>query len=342
MNIMPRIKNSKFTETPGARTLFRVFSGLAVLLLVFGFMGCDLAAYPLGVGSLRVSIGADNPGIRSLLPGISMEPAEYLIQGAGPEGESFQAGSFGEDTDVNGLAVGDWVITVSALNVEGFPIGHGEKSVVVKSRTRTDLTIEINPVSGTGSLSLQVVWPVEKVENPRIAAALTNPRGESMSLDFSVGTGEASFSGAGIVTGYYTLSTQLLDGDSVLGGVVDTIRIVADTSTEGTYTFTDINSPTGDLDIAVVIDMEEPLAVELTGVVPVLSLGSTMSAVASVSNGGTSGLTYSWYLNGESFGTGTTLSLGSALRRGHYRLDVVVFTSDGRRSGSATHSFTVE
>jgi hypothetical protein len=67
-----------------------------------------------------------------------------------------------------------------------------------------------------------------------------------------------------------------------------------------------------------------------------------MTAEASVSNGGTSDLTCSWYLNGESLGTGTMLSIGSALRRGHYRLDVVVFSSDGRRSGSTTHSFTVD
>ena len=47
-------------------------------------------------------------------------------------------------------------------------------------------------------------------------------------------------------------------------------------------------------------------------------------------------------LNEDLAGTGATVNVGADLRPGSYRLDAVVFTADGSRSGTASHNFTVE
>jgi hypothetical protein len=50
---------------------------------------------------------------------------------------------------------------------------------------------------------------------------------------------------------------------------------------------------------------------------------------------------YVWFVNGEMKGTGTTITVGSDLTAGFYRLDVTVTTTDGSRGGSAGHDFTI-
>jgi hypothetical protein len=49
-----------------------------------------------------------------------------------------------------------------------------------------------------------------------------------------------------------------------------------------------------------------------------------------------------WYLNGVSKATGTSYTVGTGLAAGIYRLDVSVFTADGKRAGSAKHAFQVQ
>ncbi|MCK5152949.1 MAG: hypothetical protein KAQ93_01200, partial [Spirochaetales bacterium] len=61
-----------------------------------------------------------------------------------------------------------------------------------------------------------------------------------------------------------------------------------------------------------------------------------------VANPGEDVINYQWYLNGGFTGTGETLTFGMDLRSGTYRLDGVAISEDGKRSGSAFHSFTVE
>lgn len=317
----------------------------AVVLLALVFSSCDFSPYwgALLKGNLRVSVSSGAVyGLRSLLPGLSMDPEEYLIRGSGPDGESFEVTMQGEETDVEDLSIGEWCINVTAFNAEGLEIGYGESYAEVTMGKRTTVSVTVVPLNGTGSLSFSVVWPEEAGEDVDLEAVLTPVGGESEALVLEEGSCEASYSAAGLPAGYYTLNLQLLEGEAVLAGVADTIRIVADASTKGSYNFNDLNEPTGDVEIIVTVDLDDPLEVALSGAQDVLDYGTTMDVQALVSNAGGTELVYTWYLNGSSVGTEEILIVGSSLRRGFYRLDAVVFTADGLRSGSATGSFTVE
>jgi hypothetical protein len=85
--------------------------------------------------------------------------------------------------------------------------------------------------------------------------------------------------------------------------------------------------------------MENPLTITLTGTVSQLVYGETMTVTADA--GSVTDVNYTWYRNGVSQATGASYTTDSTLAPGSYRLDVIGFTADGSRAGSASHSFTV-
>lgn len=338
----PSVSGGGSWETRRMRRIALVVALLAGIVLV----GCDQPYDGVRAesGSLRVSIGsgADLQPL-TLLPDTSMDPAEYRLRGSGPSGASFETSTTGGVLDIHELRSGEWQIEVSAVNGEGLEIGYGGATVTVEAGMMNEVAVSVRPLEGTGSLSLYVSWPAAEVQNAAIDATLTNRDGRSQSLLFESGTaGEASYSNGAIDAGYYSLVLQLRDGETVVAGAVETVRIVQDGHTQGTFSFDDLNHPTGDVDIVVTPEMDDPLEVELSGATEVLAYGSSMTPSASVNNAGSAEVVYTWYLNGGFLADGQSLQFGADLAVGSYRLDVVAFTADGRRSGSVTHTFRVE
>lgn len=320
---------------------------LAAVALVAGTLaGCDSPynGAPPESGSLRISIGSGN-GLQplSLLPDTSMVPAEYRLRGSGPAQTSFETATTGGLLDVHDLQIGEWRIEVSAVNGDDLEIGYGAATVMVEAAVRNEIALSVRPLSGTGLLSLTVGWPADQLQAPAISAALTDRDGTSRSLQFeSVAAGQAEYHDPAVDAGYYTLVLQLSEGDSVVAGAVETVRIVRDAHTEGSFRFDDLNHPTGTVDIIVAQQMDQPLEVELSGAADLLPYGGSMSVSASVANAGDAQLQFSWYLNGAPLAQTASVQLGADLSAGTYRLDVVAFAADGLRSGSATHGFRVE
>jgi len=322
-----------------------VFISLIVLLVLgLSLSGCNLPDTGIAAheGALKISIGTGASADMNILPDISMDPATYQITGAGPAGAVFETSTTGGDTFINSLAIGEWLISVTALNAEGIQIGYGESTVIIEGSTQASVTIDVRPFTGTGTLSLSVTWPDAEVTNPGLKALLTDSAGVTQTLIFNMGTGTADYSGTGIDAGYYTLSLQLTEGEDVLAGKVDTVRIVKDAETVGTYSFNDLNHPTGDVSIAVTVDLDAPLEVTITGAVDILSYGTDMTVQMLIANMGSDIINYNWYLNGGFIGSGESITFGMDLRSGTYRLDGVAMSADGERSGSAVYNFTVE
>ena len=201
------------------------------------YMSCQapIPSQPLvSKGSLSIQLGAQSA--RTLTPSIDMTVASYTILGTGPNGEAFQqSGITGNSCTQNLLSPGSWTITVHALNSSSTTIGSGQATVTVVAEQTASLTINVLPVSGTGTLSLGVSWNASWLSNPTIQASLTPTGGEAITLSFTVGSGNGTYSGQW-ATGYYRLSLQLLDGTTVAWSTIDTVRIVAGQTTSGSYT----------------------------------------------------------------------------------------------------------
>src|SRR5208283_2701136 len=142
-------------------------------------------------------------------------------------------------------------------------------------------------------------WTGSLVENASILASLTPPVGPSTPLSFSVSGSTATYSSTTIPAGYQTLTVQLLDSGIPVMGAVEVVRIVAGQTTSGTYAFTNVNQPGGALQVNITPAMAEPIPVSISGVPATVSVGGSMTATATVSDG-TANPTYVWYLNGVS------------------------------------------
>jgi hypothetical protein len=199
----------------------------------------------------------------------------------------------------------------------------------------------VTPIEGYGTLDITVMWNAEDTENPFIDSELIPYSGSSQALDFTVtGGNTATFHSDTVESGYHTLTVKLLDNGILTMGAVEIVRIVNDTLSQGTFEFYEINSTVGYIAVNIFPEMAEPLEVLISGQADKIEYGESMTVTASVLNdpGNT---VYVWYINGESVGTGASLTVGNSLAAGVYRLDVTAFTADGKRGGSTTCMFHV-
>jgi hypothetical protein len=317
-------------------SLVSVFAAALLLALL---AACPNPMTPARGGSLSVSIN-NAINARTLLPLLDMNAASYTVSGVGPSGATFSQSTPGGSLTVDALAFGSWSVTVNALNAGGTIIGSGQAAVTVHTGQTTTVDISVVPLTGNGTLSLTVTWPGSQVDSPSIQATLTPPSGPVIPLSFSVSGTQATYSSTTIPAGYKTLTLQLLANGTPVMGAVEVARIVAGQTTTGTYAFANVNQPGGSVQVNITPAMADPIPVSISGVNSMITAGTSVTAIASVSDG-TANVTYVWYLNGLSKATSPSYTFGSTLAAGYYRLDVTAFTADGTRAGSATLSTTV-
>jgi hypothetical protein len=318
----------------------------ALIALIFILANCtnpfslrQIEESTLPEGSLVINI--NSYGTMALVPDLDMSPASYIISGAGPDGSGFS-----ESTDVTPLIItdldfGDWTVTVDALNDEGTIIGRGQGTTTIHAGQSQTITVPVTPLDGYGTLDLTLLWTPEDTENPSIEAQLIPQAGSAIDLGFTIQSpGIALFNDSTIPTGYYTLVLQLNDNSIMVMGAVEMVRLVKDQVTSGQFEFYDINDAGESIDISVTPELSDPIAVTLSGQIDNIYEGESMTVTASVPPD-VGNVVYTWYINGESRAIGSSYTLGSDLAVGIYRLDVTVFSADGSRAGSTTHTFTV-
>jgi hypothetical protein len=317
------------------------------LAIVLAFVAsCQMPGLMPGVkadeGSINILLATENP--KTLVPSIDMTVATYVVAGTGPSNASFTTTVATTSTTVGSLAAGSWAITADGKNATGTIVSHGGATVSVAAAGTQTVSITASPVVGPGSLSLTASWPASGVQSPSIQAQLTPATGSSLTLAFSSpASGSATYAGSGIQNGYYTLTVKLYDGTQLVAGAVEVVWIVAGQNTAGTFNFSQISTGKGSILVNITPQMANPLQVALSGTQPTIGAGAA-TTVTATTTGYVGNVTYVWYLNGASLGTGASYSFNTAanpLAIGNYRMDVTAFSADGTRAGSATSAFTV-
>ncbi len=315
----------------------RFLASLAALVGIVLLASCQ---FPGGddyaSGSIAISFG--DATSKSILPDVSMKVVEYLVEGSGPNGATFSAKTAGGSLVVDKLAFGDWAITAKGLNASGTPVGIGTAATTVRTGQTTNVSVTVRPYEGDGTLSLAVRWNAADLDVPSVEAILKPVAGADIPLAFVLNAtkDEATFASAAIPAGYYTLDVKLKDNGITVMGAVEVVRIAKGATSSGVFEFFEVNKPGGTINVEIVADMGDPLDVAMSGLGANLVGTSVMNVNSSVSGGVNA--VYVWYLNGESFATGTSCAI-SGLPDGFYRLDVTAFSADGKRAGSASGSF---
>jgi hypothetical protein len=306
------------------------------------FLSAACSNVGLEEGSLVLDVTSP-PGVKTLLPGISMVPDSYDFHGAGPGGNNFDVNSRTLPATVRNLSYGQWRLTVNVKNSTGIVIATGEAIADVKTGVSQTVSITSRQVEGYGILELTVIWTPDDVQSPSLSGTLTPWNGSPIPIDFTFDplvAGKATARKETLPSGYHTLTVKLLDNGTAVMGAVETVRIVDDGVTTGMFEFLKANKPGGSVEINVTVPASDPLAVSMSGQTAEMAAGQAMT-VRGVVTGYTGTCTYSWYVNGDPKSSLQSFIVGSDLAPGYYRLDLVVVNSDGTRSGSCSHLFTV-
>lgn len=294
-------------------------------LLLFIY-GCTLESLPPeDKGSLNLTFSKEEQfEEKTIVPRLDLNVSAYDIYGAGPENRFFNLLDVTTSTVWQAsLVPGEWAISVNARNKDGVIIGKGHTKAAITAGKITHARATVCPVRGEGTLGLQVIWPQDIIENPIIKAEITPAEGPGQPLPFVLGCGmrSAVFCGS-LKSGYYTVSIHLYDGDDLLWGTVEAVRIIAGVKTCKIYVL-EKDMFHGGLMLSVKLDMQNPVDIDFTGAEEWILSGSEMTVTAMTSEPVD---IYQWYLDGillESE-TGPTVTVGNTLGPGFYMLDLLV------------------
>lgn len=315
--------------------------GIVLLVLSLVAAGCSLL--PTEETGTLILTPAPQLRARTIEPDLEMEVSYYDVYGSGPDGAEFeQLGIFTTTVVQASLLPGDWTIRVEAYNADAPPamIGLGEKTVTVAAGEVLSVTVAVTPLSGTGTLSVEVTWPEGVLASSTLSVSLV-PAGEA--YDPSVHDIEPAISGttavveqSGLEAGYHTLSLALRDAGERVWGTVAAVRILADETSYRLYELEeDVNR--GGVSLTIVEQLDNPIDITFdVSDGAEIQAGDTLTVTAETSRPVDS---YEWYLQGSlEDGISNTISVEPS-GTGYYRLDLLV--TDGSVLSSATLQFRV-
>lgn len=316
---------------------------LGIICLIMGISGCSATSIGSNTpyehsstGSLILSISSVFPEVkRSINPSsVLMKISSYEIIMSGPNNQVIQK-TFSSATSLtnNFVETGIWRILVNAKNDLGQVIAAGGTQVSVDAGKCVDASVIVYPCLGTGTLKIRVSWPTLAITNISVYGVLMGSQATYSNIQFSIDDANKSayYEDTNIKAGYYFLSLQLMNGDAFARGIVEAVRILSSYISETNYVLNWTNS-TGNMCLNIQADLQNPVSIELSGQISNLLLGSNMTIRAIPSDDVD---IYEWYLNGQNlYESNDSITIGSTLPTGNYRLDVIVqkgssYSSDG-------------
>jgi DNA-binding beta-propeller fold protein YncE len=280
---------------------------------------------------ISVNLSFQIPGTKTFSPDVSLEPVSFTVSGSGPSEEEFFIETDGYAVEIHEVLCGKWTIAISGLDDDGNIILYGETEIVIQRSGPNNVTIILQPVEGTGSLSVHVSWPEAALSEPSVICSL---EGESGLMEMGMTVKEdGAASTADYPSGYYTLRVILFDDEEEICGGAETVRIISGYTTEAVFDFTAYDTLfRTSLVISADIDQKYPPAVTVQGPDMLLS-GDTAEYTAS--GPGNVDKTR-WFLNGHEITVGEEFSLPLGPRKKMNRIDAEMEDQDGDTRGSGT------
>lgn len=307
-----------------------------------------IVAVGCGVGEktaeLAVTIGSGGLAQYSVVPGGSMDPEHYRINGVGSgtaSGLTFTGTIPGAGGTLNVvIGQGDWAVTALAYNaaeeIEANLIGDSVASnVTVILGVPATVTCQVKPLSGLGTLNVDLGWVPDVLLTPNATVDLVKRVGGATASVPMVVDGPTHASGtAQLDAGWYTGWLRLYDNVTLRGGIVQSVRIAKSRTSTWTAFFT-VERLNGSLDVQ--LEWEDGSPLDMTTNVPEgeLQIFGGMSTFIDV--GADVPANYFWYLDGGAgaVATGDVYEIdGDTMGDGerHY-ISCVAFSTDGKRGG---------
>lgn len=316
-----------------------LFSLLVMVLFILS--GCEVVNGYLTTetGNLNITLNQIEMTSRTIVPDISMEIVSYDISGTSYSESFSEVNVMNSTLTKESLSIGLWTISVTGKNAAGTVIASGTTDVNVMANQTAIANITVTPLVGSGLFELNLSWPLGELSSPGITAFVVPESGESaIDLSLTIIDNTATYSGT-LEAGYYMFTVQLMDGENVVWGRTEALRVIYNETSSAEYVIENLNIiEAGDIQVNITEDLMNPLDIELTGVESSISTGTDMTLSAFCSDTPDS---YQWYLNGSALAgeTSSTITIGSSLAAGYYTLDL--FVTKGNVYSSEGFSFSV-
>ncbi|MCF0238383.1 MAG: hypothetical protein HUK24_07260 [Sphaerochaetaceae bacterium] len=305
-----------------------------------------------GTTTLKLVLKAQSEGSKSLVPdnSSSMDVCKYTVSGTGPNGKTFNVNSDSPSITINGLTIGEWVITAKGLNSSNTELVAGTTTLRLTANA-VPQTVVMDTLLGTGSFSFTTDWSLCDVESPNVEFYLSGPRPDSPevqltpTLDSAHKTATVSES---LSSGSYRLRAILKDGSTQVAGLVESVRITNGEATTGSYTFHfNLLGP------GLLMYFRDGTGKPITGNLSVQNNPTEQYANTEYtylftfdepSTVDTDGLTIEWYVDGKLKSSGDLERSGSSITYeappGGHRIDAIVYNKLLGSTGSASLAFT--
>lgn len=305
---------------------------LTLLLALSGCMGNNTPS-PTNPGEMKGSLSLTIKSVlsaKTIEPDLDMSISRYQIYGTGPNGKTFnQSVSESQTTVAIDLVVGQWSINVDAYNNSDIKIAEGTATVTI-TPGNNNLALTIRPLTGEGTLKLDLAWTEGALSNPLVKSSLTSKNGVK-DLTFTIADTKAAASYTGTEkAGYHILIVKLLQDNILKWGMMEAVRIITDQTSYQRY---DIEIIEGNVTMTISPDLQNPILVSFNTEEVTLKYGEDVTINATTSQPVDS---YQWYLDGDPLTgqTSSTINIGNALALGKHRLDLLVMKGDIYSSGS--------
>jgi hypothetical protein len=236
-------------------------------------------------------------------------------------------------------------VVAKGKNIDGIIIVQSAATVIELNSATETVTLSLLPIEGSGTFSLDLSWPADKIVTPGIIAVLTPDVGDPITLDFTITGTSATIVPLTLARGYYELTLKLTDAtyDSYLvWSKVETVLIFAATTTSENWVLiaSDMNEATPqDMGLIIETDTKSPIEMVLSGVSAELAYDTDMTVTASGTPVPTS---WKWFLDGDVMVGETTSSVivGTGLVENTLHT-LTVIGRNGDIAGSADATFRI-
>ena len=318
-----------------------ITSRFAIFLLVLASLSLAGCKEDPARSTLRLTLqNAQNPTEKSLVPtGIPLEVTKYVVQGTGPQGNTFSMESSNSSLEIEGLLIGNWDLYAVGQNSSGVDLVEGTESFLLTAEP-TNAVVQLNTLKGTGTMTINFQWDTEKISNASIELSVTNQAGVKTAVAPTISNlanGSATYS-AFYPAGSYTVQARLYSGSIAVAGCAEAVRIVGNKITEGTITldldkFAEIPSS-----LTLINKAGTPIECSINGLsTTMVAMQSTTAEISTTNISDNGDLDISWFLDGEQIATG--LDCTFAPSSGTHRLDVIATGALLASSGSASFTF---
>ncbi len=307
----------------------RILSGAVVLtLLLLVVVGCT--ENPLeGEATLHLSLKAANRfRSRNIVPGEGdpLTIVSYKISGQGPgNGANFELCVDENEVTIESLKVGYWSFSAIGYNADECPSASGETTLYL-SKKSTSASLTLDQEVGEGLIALTYQWNAQQTNtestiNFRLLDSSDNEvEGVNSEVDFE--EGEATYSGT-VASGFYTVMVSIESGGEIIGGVVESLRVIDQTTSQATRII-EIGKLLDSGTISIIDGTSPPFDGEISLSCDEYGLGDSLTLTLT-SDGELSSYSFQWYCEGVPLEdeTNSTLVIDS-LPGGASRYDVVI------------------